>query len=369
MVERGIDAMVLGDAANVFYVTDLPISSTSPNPVLFVLQRFSPSVVFLTCDGRVVLVCSLALAQHLENNAPWIEPRFYPTSLFIDDSNRPGTYADSLWRGIVRHVNEARLTSGCLAVDSAFKTAWGGQLTAEFPKARWVDADGILKKLRMVKTAEEITRIERATDAACAAVRVARDIVESGVRVTERSLFVEIRSVLVRESCQWNFTSVGGGINSPDIYHQPGDYEVKPGDVVRLDIGAVYQGYGTDIATTLFAPPPDEKCYRLYAVLKEAQARVIKAMKPGARASDLFWLGQEYVRSAGYHHYNRSMIGHGVGIETEEDPFISPGSDVILSEGMVFAVEIPYYIRDIAGLNTEDLVVVTANGCEPLSTP
>ncbi len=371
MIEREIDCLVLADADNIFYISDLPISKTAPNPVLFTLQKFTPSIAFVTPDERVVLLCDSALAQQVEDNASWIVPKFYPTYLFIDyeHSGKPHIYAKSLREAITNYINESGLDSGRFGVDFAFSSGWIKGLAKDFPNATWIDADRMLREVRMVKTQEEIARIRVATEAAYCAMEIVRDIIESGQHVTEKELFTMIRSTLVQRSCQWNFTSVGAGAHSADIYHQPGHYEIKRGDTVRLDIGAVCQGYGTDVATTFFVHPTDEKLLHLYHVLNEAQSRVIQAIKPGVRASDLFYIGQEYVRSSGYPHYTRTMIGHGVGIETEEDPFISPQSSAVLTEGMVLAIEIPFYIKHFAGLNTEDLVLITSNGCELLSNP
>ena len=368
MSNLGLDALLLTENEYIFYFTDLSITASAINPVLFVLRKISPCILVITDNGeQIFLLCSEALAQHLEENIQSIQPLFYKSTIFIDywgeNANRPEIYADTPWDGLLKFIKENNLTLAKIGIDSDIDSYWISNLSREFPKLKRYDVKKDISEMRMVKTSEEIRRIKIATNVASSALKIVRSEIESNKRQKEIDLFIKLRIEIVNKGCQWNSTTLASGSYSSDIYHIPIDYELKKGDVVRLDILPVYQGYGTDVARTFFVSPGAPKeLEKLYAVLTKAQEKVIENISPGVHANELFHIGQEYVRSHGYPQYTRTMIGHGTGIETEEDPFISPNSDVVLQPGMVLSIELPYYIKGIAGLNVEDVVLVTTNG-------
>jgi len=361
-----LDALFLADDKYIFYFTDLPITANAINPVLFTLQKISPCMLFITNNNRTLL-CSATLAEYLEENLQSIQPLFYKSTTFIDyweeNANKPEIYSDTLWDGLLKFIKENNLTLGRIGIDSDINSYLISNLSREFPKLQIYDIKKDLSDMRMIKTSEEIKRIKIATNVASSSLKIVQSEIESNKRQKEIELFIKLRTEIVNKGCQWNFTTLASGSYSSDIYHVPIDYELKKGDVVRLDIAPVYQGYGTDVARTFFVSPGvPEELEKLYTVLAKAQEEVIKNISPGVHANKLFHMGQEYVRSHGYPQYTRTMIGHGTGIETEEEPFISPNSNVVLQPGMVLSIELPYYIKGVAGLNVEDVVLVTTNG-------
>lgn len=367
MSNLGLNALLLADDKCIFYFTDLPITVNAINPVLFTLQKILPCILFITNNNKRTLLCPETLAQYLEENLQSIQPLFYKSTIFIDywgeNANKPEIYADTFWDGLLKFIKENNLTLAKIGIDSSINSYWANNLSREFPRLRICDAKKYLSEMRMIKTSEEIRRIKIATNVASSSLKIVQSEIESNKRQKEIELFIKLRTEIVNKGCQWNFTTLASGSYSSDIYHVPIDYELKKGDVVRLDIGPVYQGYGTDVARTFFVSPGvPEELEKLYAVLAKAQEKVIKNISPGVHANELFYIGQEYVRSHGYPQYTRTMIGHGTGIETEEEPFISPNSDVVLQPGMVLSIEFPYYIKGVAGLNVEDVVLVTTNG-------
>ena len=367
MSNLGLDVLLLTDDKYIFYFTDLPITANAINPVLFTLQKVSPSILFITDNGKQILLCSETLAQYLEENLQSIQPLFYKSTIFIDywgeNANKPEIYADTIWDGLIRFIKENKLTLARIGIDSDINSSRVSNLPREFPKLQICNVRKDLSKMRMIKTSEEIRRIKIATEVASSALKIVRSEIELNKKQREIELFNKLRAEVVNKGCQWNFTTLASGSSSSDIYHIPTNYKLKQGDAIRLDIGPVYHGYGTDVARTFFVSPGvPEEIEKLYAVLSKAQEQVIKNIGPGVHASELFHIGQEYVRSHRYPQYTRTMVGHGTGIETEEEPFISPSSEVALQPGMVLSIELPYYIKGIAGLNIEDVVLVTTNG-------
>ena len=126
----------------------------------------------------------------------------------------------------------------------------------------------------------------------------------------------------------------------------------------------IYQGYCSDIARVGYLHEAEEEGLKLYEVLSQAQEKAIEAMKPGAKISEVFDAGVNHVKESGYPEYKRGNIGHGVGIDFEEEPFLSPTSTETIQPGMTLAVEIPFYDKQIGGFNIEDNVYITETGPE-----
>ena len=134
-----------------------------------------------------------------------------------------------------------------------------------------------------------------------------------------------------------------------------------------FDIGVDYHGYKSDIGRLVSFGEPTKQTRDLFDASKAGQQTAIDMMKPGAVARDIFHAAVERVREAGIPTYQRQHVGHGIGIEYYDLPVITPNSDTVLEEGMVFEVETPYYRLGVGGAFIEDTVIVTADGSEILT--
>jgi Xaa-Pro aminopeptidase len=106
---------------------------------------------------------------------------------------------------------------------------------------------------------------------------------------------------------------------------------------------------------------------KMYDTLSQAQKAAMEMLRPGVKLSNVFNAGIDIVRKAGYPNYNRDFVGHSIGVELEEEPFITAKSEWVVEAGMVLAVEFPYYEEGMGGLNIEELVLVTKSGAKVLS--
>jgi Xaa-Pro aminopeptidase len=368
MGRLSLDGVFLADNDNLLFYSGLPITKSAVNPVLDVLQQFNPAVMLIMADGRKAIFASASLAQYIEENMPEEDVYYYPTNLFIDywtGVDKTRVYAPDIRACMEKYLLAQHLKKGRFGCDCMFQAGQGAHINEALGNSLIAIGEQ-LDELRFVKPLCAIDKMRRASRAAYQAIEKTGQLVEAGGEVYEADLFYLAREILLSHRCQWNFTTVACGKYSADIFHQPLNYRLCPGDAVRLDIGAVYGGYGSDIAATFFFPTPDEAYVELYRVLCEAQQKVLEEIRSGAITGNLFQIGQNYVREHGYPQYTRSMIGHGVGIQTEEKPFLRPGGRDVLQEGMVMSIELPYYIKDLAGLNIEDIILVTRDGFEYL---
>jgi Xaa-Pro dipeptidase len=186
---------------------------------------------------------------------------------------------------------------------------------------------------------------------------------------TELEILNTYKKEVVHQGGLWcNTKFCAGRVNGATISHQPSDYRIRPGDPAIFDVGAIYQGYTTDLARVGYLREAEKEGVELYEVLRKAQEKAIAAMKPGVTISEVFHLAQNTVRESGYPEYTRANIGHGVGIDFEEEPFIAPESTWKIEKGMTLAVEMPFYSAKIGGFNVEDVVHITGKGVEILSS-
>ena len=160
-------------------------------------------------------------------------------------------------------------------------------------------------------------------------------------------------------------TIVAYDSNSALPHAIPGDREFA-GDVVLIDWGAVWNGYHSDQTVTVI-DTGNPRLKEMYQVVKDAQLAAMEAIKPGIRASELDRIAREYIEKHGYGEFFKHSLGHGVGLEIHEKPFIGARSEDILEEGMVFTVEPGIYVPGIGGVRLEDMVLVTESGYQKLT--
>ncbi|MBQ8134185.1 MAG: M24 family metallopeptidase, partial [Clostridia bacterium] len=135
-----------------------------------------------------------------------------------------------------------------------------------------------------------------------------------------------------------------------------------------FDIGALYQGYHSDMTRTYAFGEVSEKQKRVYQTVLEAQKLGLEAVKSGVFCKDVDAAARNHIYQAGFEGYFGHSTGHGVGLEIHELPFVSQKSDTILQSGMVITVEPGIYLPGEFGIRIEDMVVVTADGCINLAT-
>jgi Xaa-Pro aminopeptidase len=265
----------------------------------------------------------------------------------------------------------ASLTGG------ASRVALGDQLPAlhvlglrrALPAAEQVLAGPIVRELRMRKDAAEVAALRKA---GAAIDRVHARMAEFvSVGRTEAAAGADIAAAIVEEGhTSADFVIVGSGPNGASPHHALSERVLEAGDVVVVDIGGpVAEGYCSDSTRTyVLGEPRDADVAGTYAVLQAAQRAAVTAVRPGVRAEDVDAAARTIIADAGFGEYFIHRTGHGIGLDVHEDPYIVAGNAVALEEGMAFSVEPGIYQPGRWGARIEDIVVVTADGVEPLNT-
>ena len=234
------------------------------------------------------------------------------------------------------------------------------------PGARQRLASAALRGLRIRKTSAEVAALR---EAGAAIDRVHRRVPE-WLRPgrTEREAAADIAAAIVAEGhARADFVIVGSGPNAARPHHEPSGRVLAAGDAVVVDIGGTMpSGYCSDCTRTyvIGEPPPEFAAY--YQVLKQAQEAACAAVRPGVAAQAVDAAAREPISAAGYGEYFVHRTGHGIGLETHEDPYIVSGNTEALAPGMAFSVE-PGIYPGPHGARIEDIVVCTPEGCERLN--
>ncbi|MGN8026396.1 M24 family metallopeptidase [Microbacterium sp. 22242] len=229
-------------------------------------------------------------------------------------------------------------------------------------------ATPVLREGRMIKDEAEIAELRRAGAAIDAVHRRVPALLRAGR--TERDVAADIAAAIVAEGHRTvEFVIVASGPNGADPHHEVSDRVIQDGDVVVVDIGgAVPSGYNSDSTRTYAVGTPDPETARRIAVLVRAQQAAVDAVRPGVTAEQVDAAARDVLTAEGLGAAFLHRTGHGIGVTTHEEPYIAPGNALPLREGMAFSIEPGIYFPGEWGSRIEDIVVVTADGCENLNT-
>lgn len=163
-------------------------------------------------------------------------------------------------------------------------------------------------------------------------------------------------------------TIVASGENGAVVHAQPGKRKLEKGDLLIIDFGAEFMGYASDQTVTYTVGEADEKKREVFEVVRTAQIEGIKRARPGISAVELDGAVRGHIEEKGYGKYFSHGTGHGVGLNVHEPPVLSPLGDAVLSPGMVITVEPGIYIPGWGGVRLEDMVLVTEDAPNVLTT-
>ncbi len=240
------------------------------------------------------------------------------------------------------------------------------KLTNAVPDAQFVDAGSALRKVRSVKTWEEIRRLRRVGEIAEEAISAALDQARAGI--TELEMARIFHTITVQADAVPVLGCIGFGERSALMNVQPSDRPLRRGDVIRFDAGGRYKHYRADIARIAFFGDDPGPIEGLYEALRAGVERGAELARPGVSASELFSAVCDEVRRCGIPDYERNHVGHGIGLDGYDGPLLSPSSTDVLEEGMVVCIETPYYRIGEFGLQVEDMFVIKADGVDRFTT-
>lgn len=347
LADEGIDALMIGNPVNVTYLTGFTGDST---------------VLLLHRDG-LVLVSDSRYTGQLAEECPGLSVHIRPATQKL-----PQAVAEVLKGFGIRSVG---FESGAVTV-AEFE-----QLRQLAPSLDWKGETDRVERLRTVKDDSELVEIRKAID------------------VAER-VFLAFRSLLRPEDTEKDLCDAlehyarragGSGTAFPPIvavgeraalpHAPPTGRTVASGEWLLVDWGVTAPLYKSDLTrvlisrkTSLFsrtASAATAKFHEVYAVVLRAQETALRAVRPGVSTSTIDAAARAVIAEAGYGDYFGHGLGHGLGLQIHEPPWLRPNVDTPLEVGMVFTIEPGIYLPDLGGVRIEDDVLVTPDGVERLT--
>lgn len=231
----------------------------------------------------------------------------------------------------------------------------------------FVPTKGIVEGLRAVKDADEIALIKRAIAISDAAYAHIKTFIKPGM--TEREVAWELECFIRTHGA--DATSfpliVASGPNGAMPHAVTSERVIRKGDAVVIDMGAMVNGYCSDLTRTLYLGEPDQKFREVYDLVLRAQLAAEKGIRPGMKGAEADAIARTIIAEAGYVEQFGHGLGHGVGMAVHEMPGLGQQSENILEPGAIITVEPGLYIPEWGGVRIEDMVCVTSDGVEVLT--
>jgi Xaa-Pro aminopeptidase len=229
-----------------------------------------------------------------------------------------------------------------------------------------IAVNGAVEHLRATKDADEVAAIRRAQEITDGALEVALPQLVEGATEREIALVLEVAVRRLGAERLGFDPIVGFGEGAAEPHHRPGERPLRRGDVVKLDFGALVDGYHADMTRTVALGDPPEELRAVYDVVRAAQASAAASLTAGATAGALDAAARSVIAEAGYGDRYTHPLGHGVGLEIHEWPILRAGAEDRVPAGSVITLEPGIYLPGVGGVRIEDMMYVSEDGAEAL---
>jgi Xaa-Pro aminopeptidase len=266
-------------------------------------------------------------------------------------------------------IFEHRLLPGGSRV--GFESAWVTYGTYELFAQRLdgvelVPLTHVVEPILIVKDEDEIARLRKAVEITERVFEETLPIVRPGV--TERELAGHIAYLIRQHGGEKESfdTIVASGWRGALPHGRPSDKELRAGELVIFDLGAIYEGYHGDMTRTVCIGEPSPIQRRVYDIVREAHERAVQKARAGVRAHDVDAAARSYITEQGYGPSFNHGLGHGIGLDIHEAPRLGPDIEYRLEADNVVTIEPGIYIPRAFGVRIENDYRITAGGCENL---
>jgi Xaa-Pro aminopeptidase len=233
-----------------------------------------------------------------------------------------------------------------------------------------VPTTDVVEEIRAEKDDGELTSLQRAIDLTDAAYAHIAASVQPGM--TEREVAWELESFMrTNGASELAFSlQVGSGPNGAMPHASLSDRKIEIGVPIVIDMGAVVEGYRSDLTRTFALGEASEEYLGIYEIVRQAHGTAVQGVRPGMTGKEADALARDVIEKAGYGEKFGHGLGHGVGLVIHERPWLShrrDGGKDELRAGMVFTIEPGIYLPGEFGVRLEDIVILQEDGAQPLS--
>lgn len=346
-----LDLFIATSPVNVYYLSGLPVLHAEPNPILFALSNQYPNVAMVGREGDVALF-HWALFRSIEE--------------FCWTGDHKGTITQKdVRKAVWSKIKKWGLVGKRIGVESVAPKYILDHLAKKNPDSEIVTADNAILDMRLVKSDEEIARIEKATGVAEKAIMVCAEAAAEGM--TDNDFLKLAKKTMIEEGAEgWDHLTLSIGASDPEA---PGIGTVaKKGDIIRFDFGAVYEGYVSDVNRHVVLGPVPEAAAELVEQLILLQEYYEQRVKPGVNIKELNEEALAYystLKPGGM----TFIVGHSLGLECEEQHLFGTMGvvDRPFEKNMVFEIEAWDSFGEIL-VGVEDCYVVTDAGIRKITT-
>lgn len=361
MEDHNLEGLCIFGANRIFYLSGFHHLATE-----------RPVVVVLPLKGEMAL-----LVPYLEEeNIPIRNPNIKEMKVYRE---YPGLKHPMLY--LAELLREKGLADKHLGVDSQ---GWGGgwgyrgpSLAEVAPEATLTNIQYIIDDIRMVKSEEELALIRLSAHFGNVAHGLLQDYVEVGVseiEIAQRASGDATSYMVKAMPADWEPNGSAGarvsftsGPKTAFNHRQAGARKIQVGDVILTYAGAEVGGYVSELERMLIVGPPTDQHKKYFELEVQAQDVAFSAIRAGARCCDVEKAVNVFLEQEGLHELTRTHIGHGIGMEGHEAPFLDLGDETVLKAGMVMTVEPCLFLPGFAGFRHSDTVLVTEDGLEMIT--
>jgi Xaa-Pro dipeptidase len=253
------------------------------------------------------------------------------------------------------------------SVDTLPVESWRSLAKAVGGEEKLEPVNSLIRELRKTKTPQEIQLIREACKLADVGMKTASETVQAGVK--EKEVAAEIEYAMRKAGSDGTAfeTIVASGASSAYPHGSSLEKNIKEGDFVVVDLGAIAKFYRSDITRTFIPGKPSEKQRKIYSTVQKAQQKAFETIKPRVLTSEADLAARRVIEEAGFGEFFVHNLGHGVGLEVHEAPILSPDSKEVLEAANVVTDEPGIYVPGLGGVRIEDTVLVTRDGAEKLT--
>ena len=277
--------------------------------------------------------------------------------------------------GVAVEIATKLIIAGAQATGNAARVGLEADVISWADQARWeavadvelVATTGVIRRLRAVKDDAELARMQLAASIVDAALAEAESLLTVGTTECDLAHALEDGMRARGASGPAYETIVASGPNSALPHARPSERAFADGDLVVVDAGAMVEGYRSDMTRTFCIGTAKGEVATIHELVTRAQAAGLAAVRPGIEVGSIDDVCRELITDEGFGEEFSHGTGHGVGLDIHELPAVRRGNTAILQPGHVITVEPGIYVPGLGGVRVEDMVVVTEDGCRPLT--